>query len=136
MYVNYMIVPVAAFEYSMARKLVNCKPSIPVSEKNRKEQILFPLFHTENNFLSFFITEIVKSIIPETNCLIIDFLLSLYYMLLIKSITDSLFCYFESIFVNLIYCLYRYLLVTILKSLSKHQMLRNSCKPNRIISIF
>ena len=54
MYVNYMIVPVAAFEYSMARKLVNCKPSIPVSEKNRKEQILFPLFHTENNFLSFF----------------------------------------------------------------------------------
>ena len=55
MYVNYMIVPVAAFEYSMARKLVNCKPSIPVSEKNRKEQILFPLFHTENNFLSFFI---------------------------------------------------------------------------------
>lgn len=91
MYVNYMIVPVAAFEYSMARKLVNCKPSIPVSEKNRKEQILFPLFHTENNFLSFFITEIVKSIIPETNCLIIDFLLSLYYMLLIKSITDSLF---------------------------------------------
>ncbi len=114
MYVNYMIVPVAAFEYSMARKLVNCKPSIPVSEKNRKEQILFPLFHTENNFLSFFITEIVKSIIPETNCLIIDFLLSLYYMLLIKSITDSLFCYFESIFVNLIYCLYRYLHVTIL----------------------
>lgn len=85
MYVNYMIVPVAAFEYSMARKLVNCKPSIPVSEKNRKEQILFPLFHTENNFLSFFITEIVKSIIPETNCLIIDFLLSLYYMPLIKS---------------------------------------------------
>jgi len=54
MYVNYMIVPVAAFEYSMARKLVNCKPSIPVSEKNRKEQILFPLFHTEIIFIFFY----------------------------------------------------------------------------------
>jgi len=41
---------------------------IPVSEKNRKEQILFPLFHTENNFLSFFITEIVKSIILLISC--------------------------------------------------------------------
>ena len=47
----------------------------------------------------------------------------------------SFFCYFEAIFVN-IYCLYRYLHITILKSLRKHQMLRNSCKPNRIISIF
>ena len=35
---------------------------------NRKEQILFPLFHTENNFLSFFITEIVKSIILLISC--------------------------------------------------------------------